>query len=143
MAGHGGTVGFAIGYVVLRSMLIALYGRAWFHVGGPAGSQRRGSLGTGGRSRGFCSLACRAPHRRRMDSLRDRTFLGRIWLAALTLTLAAAGGNIAPLGFTGLLVAALLGQLLLEAFTVRAGAATVLEPGSQSAPASALAGPRV
>jgi low temperature requirement protein LtrA len=28
MVGHGGTVGFAIGYVVLRSLLIALYGRA-------------------------------------------------------------------------------------------------------------------
>ena len=32
-------------------------------------------------------------------SMRDRTFLGRIGLAALTLTLAAAGGALAPVGF--------------------------------------------
>ena len=67
-------------------------------------------------------------------SLRDRTFLGRIWLAALTLTLAAAGGAIAPLGFTGLVVAAVLGQLLLEAFTARAGAATILESPDSKTP---------
>jgi uncharacterized membrane protein len=60
-------------------------------------------------------------------SLRDRTFLGRIWLAALTLLLAVAGGAIAPLGFVGLIVAAVLGQLILEAFTARAGTATILE----------------
>ena len=32
MAGHGGTIGFAVRYVVLRALLIALYGRAWRHV---------------------------------------------------------------------------------------------------------------
>ena len=35
MAGDGGTVGFAAGYVVVRVLLIALYGRARFHVRGP------------------------------------------------------------------------------------------------------------
>lgn len=34
MAGRGGTTGFAIGYVVLRIILIALYGRARAHVQG-------------------------------------------------------------------------------------------------------------
>ncbi|HTU97381.1 MAG TPA: low temperature requirement protein A [Solirubrobacteraceae bacterium] len=34
MAGHGGTVGFAEGYVVVRAVLIALYGRARHHVRG-------------------------------------------------------------------------------------------------------------
>ena len=34
MAGDGGTAGFAIGYVVLRSFLLALYGRARYHVRG-------------------------------------------------------------------------------------------------------------
>lgn len=36
MAGHGGTIGFAISYVVLRALLIGLYGRAWRHVHGDA-----------------------------------------------------------------------------------------------------------
>jgi low temperature requirement protein LtrA len=67
-------------------------------------------------------------------SLRDRTFLERIWLAALALTLAAAGGAIAPLGFVGLLVAAVLAQLLLEAFTARAGAATIVQPPDAGTP---------
>jgi hypothetical protein len=61
-------------------------------------------------------------------SLRDRAFLGRLWLAAFLLTLAAAGDWIAPWGFVGLVAAAVLAQLLLEAFTVRPGAETVLEP---------------
>jgi low temperature requirement protein LtrA len=61
-------------------------------------------------------------------SMRDRTFLGRIGLAALTLTLAAAGGQIRPVGFVGVVATAVLGQLLLEAFTVRGGAATILDP---------------
>jgi low temperature requirement protein LtrA len=34
MAGHGGTVGFAVGYVVVRAVLIALYGRARYHLRG-------------------------------------------------------------------------------------------------------------
>jgi low temperature requirement protein LtrA len=61
-------------------------------------------------------------------SLRDRTFLGRLWLGALGLTLAAAGGRLAPLEFVGLVWAAVLGQLLFEASTPRAGAATIWEP---------------
>jgi low temperature requirement protein LtrA len=52
-------------------------------------------------------------------SLRDRTFLTRIGLAALALTLAAAGGGIAPLAFVGVVAAAVLGQLLLEASNPR------------------------
>ena len=35
MEGHGGTVGFALGYVALRVLLIALYVRAWRHASGP------------------------------------------------------------------------------------------------------------
>ena len=61
-------------------------------------------------------------------SSRDPTFLSRICLAALAIALAAAGGGIAPLVFAGLVSAAVLGQLLLEAFTPRVGAATVYEP---------------
>jgi low temperature requirement protein LtrA len=34
MAGHGGTVGFAVGYIIVRSLLIALYLRARMHVHG-------------------------------------------------------------------------------------------------------------
>lgn len=60
-------------------------------------------------------------------SLRDRTFLGRIWLAAGALVVAAAGGRLAPVGFALLVVAGVLGQLLLEAFTPRLGAASVVE----------------
>jgi low temperature requirement protein LtrA len=63
-------------------------------------------------------------------SPRDRTFLGRIGLAALAITLAAIGGGIAPLAFVGLVTAAVLGQLLLEAVTPRTGAATVYEPAT-------------
>jgi low temperature requirement protein LtrA len=65
-------------------------------------------------------------------SLRDRTFIGRIGLAALALTLAAVGGRLAPVAFLIAVAVAVLGQLLLEAFTARAGAATVLDPVAQS-----------
>jgi len=61
-------------------------------------------------------------------SYRDRTFLGRIGLAAIAITLAAAGGTIAPVAFAGIMTAAVLGQLLLEAMTPRLGAATVYDP---------------
>lgn len=61
-------------------------------------------------------------------SLRDRTFLGRIGLAAVTLALAAVGGQLSPVIFVVLVTAAVLGQLLLEAFTPRGGAATVWQP---------------
>jgi hypothetical protein len=61
-------------------------------------------------------------------SLRDRTFAGRVCLAALALALAAAGGRIAPWAFVALVAGAVLAQLLLEAFTARPGAATVWEP---------------
>lgn len=61
-------------------------------------------------------------------SLRDRTFLGRLSLAALAFALAAAGGGLWPLTFTGLVAGAVLGQLFLEAATPRPGAASVVEP---------------
>jgi low temperature requirement protein LtrA len=61
-------------------------------------------------------------------SPRDRTLLGRLLLSALAIALAAAGGAIAPLAFVGLLLAAVLAQLLIEAFTVSEGAASVWEP---------------
>lgn len=61
-------------------------------------------------------------------SLRDRTFLSRILLAAVMLGLAAFGGSIAPLLFVALALTGVLAQLLLEAFTPRPGAATIWEP---------------
>jgi hypothetical protein len=61
-------------------------------------------------------------------SLRDRTFLGRIVLATLAIGLAGAGRGLAALPFVLLLVAGVLGQLLLEAFTFQVGAASIWEP---------------
>ncbi len=66
-------------------------------------------------------------------SLRDRSFLGRICLAGVAIALAAAGGGLAPLVFVGLVCAAVLAQLLLEALTPRFGAATVYEPSVDGA----------
>lgn len=63
-------------------------------------------------------------------SLRDRTFISRICLAVVALALAACGGQITPVWFVLLVAAAVLGQLLLEAFTPRTGAATILEPST-------------
>jgi low temperature requirement protein LtrA len=68
-------------------------------------------------------------------SLRDRTFLGRILLAAVATTLAAVGGGIAPLAFVALVAAAVIAQLLLEAFTFPVGAASVWEPPELRGPA--------
>jgi low temperature requirement protein LtrA len=61
-------------------------------------------------------------------SPRDPTFIARLVVAALAIVLAAAGGGVAPLAFVGLVAAAVLGQLLLEAFTFPEGAATIWEP---------------
>jgi low temperature requirement protein LtrA len=61
-------------------------------------------------------------------SARERTFLGRIALAVLLITLAALGSRITPLAFVLIVAAGVLGQLLLEAFTFPAGAASVWEP---------------
>jgi low temperature requirement protein LtrA len=58
----------------------------------------------------------------------ERTFLGRIALALLLIALAAFGGRITPLAFVLIVAAGVLGQLLLEAFTFSAGAASVWEP---------------
>jgi low temperature requirement protein LtrA len=60
-------------------------------------------------------------------STRDRTLLGRLVLIALLSTLAAVGGGLSPLAFASLVTAAVLGQLLLEAFTFPTGAASILE----------------
>jgi low temperature requirement protein LtrA len=68
-------------------------------------------------------------------SMRDRSFLGRLVLITLLVVLAAVGGGFSPLVFVLLVTAALLGQLLLEAFTFPTGAASVLdtqEPALQS-----------
>jgi low temperature requirement protein LtrA len=67
-------------------------------------------------------------------SLRDRTLIGRLVLAAVLILLAAFGGALDPLAFVLLVFGAVLGQLLLEAFTFPTGAASILEP---PAPASA------
>jgi low temperature requirement protein LtrA len=61
-------------------------------------------------------------------SLRDRTFIGRLVLAAVLVALAAFGGGLNPVVFVLLVGAAVLGQLLLEAFTFPTGAASVLPP---------------
>jgi len=66
-------------------------------------------------------------------SLRDRSFLGRICLAGVAIALAVAGGGLVPFVFVGLVCAAVLAQLLLEAFTPRFGAATVYEPSVEAA----------
>jgi low temperature requirement protein LtrA len=66
-------------------------------------------------------------------SMKDRTFLGRIVLAAGTVGLAAAGGALPPLGFVSLLAVAVLAQLILEALTSREGAATIIESGVPAA----------
>jgi low temperature requirement protein LtrA len=71
-------------------------------------------------------------------SPRDRTFIGRICLAMGMLALAAVGGRIAPIGFVGLIAAAVLGQLLLEAFTVRVGAASVVTPHARAKASPAI-----
>jgi low temperature requirement protein LtrA len=61
-------------------------------------------------------------------SVRDRSLLARILLVAILVTLAALGGGLSPLVFVLLVMAAVLGQLLLEAFTFPTGAASVLQP---------------
>jgi low temperature requirement protein LtrA len=61
-------------------------------------------------------------------SLRDPTFIGRLVLVAVLVALAASGGGISPILFVLLAGAAVLGQLLLEAFTFPLGAASVLPP---------------
>jgi len=62
--------------------------------------------------------------------MRDRSFVGRIALGAFALTLAAAGERIPPARFLAMVAAAVLAQLLLEAFTVKAGAATIVDRGT-------------
>jgi low temperature requirement protein LtrA len=61
-------------------------------------------------------------------SRRDPTFIGRLVLVAVLVALAAFGGAISPLAFVLIVAAAVLGQLLLEAFTFPTGAASVLPP---------------
>jgi hypothetical protein len=66
-------------------------------------------------------------------SPRDRTFIGRLVLAGVLIALAAAGGGLSPVAFVLLVTAAVLGQLMLEAFTFPTGAASVLQPPEASA----------
>jgi low temperature requirement protein LtrA len=61
-------------------------------------------------------------------STRDRTFLGRLVLVAFLVALAALGTGLSPLVFVLLVTAALLAQLLVEAFTFPTGAASVVQP---------------
>jgi low temperature requirement protein LtrA len=61
-------------------------------------------------------------------SPRDRTFLGRLVLAAVCLALAVGGGGLAPLVFAALMCTAVLGQLIFEASTPRSGARSVVAP---------------
>jgi low temperature requirement protein LtrA len=70
-------------------------------------------------------------------SLRDRSFIARICVAALAFALAAAGGAIAPVLFVAVIAVAVLAALLVEAFTFRAGATSIWEP---PAPAEVAAG---
>jgi low temperature requirement protein LtrA len=58
---------------------------------------------------------------------RDRTFIGRLVLAAGLIALAAVGGGISPAAFAVIVMVAVLGQLLLEAFTFPTGAASILQ----------------
>lgn len=66
-------------------------------------------------------------------SLRDRTFIGRLVLTAALILLAAIGGALSPVVFVVIVAAAVLGQLLLEAFTFPTGAASVLQPADLAA----------
>ena len=61
-------------------------------------------------------------------SRRDRTFIGRLVLAAFLIALTAFGGGLSPVVFVLFVMAGVLGQLLLEAFTFPTGAASVLPP---------------
>ncbi|HEY7629267.1 MAG TPA: low temperature requirement protein A [Thermoleophilaceae bacterium] len=61
-------------------------------------------------------------------SLRDRSFIVRIAVAAFAFMLAAAGGSIAPLVFVLVIAAVVLTALLIEAFTFQEGAASIVEP---------------
>jgi hypothetical protein len=63
-------------------------------------------------------------------SPRDRTFISRPLLAGVAIALAAAGAGISPVVFVLILAAAVLGQLLFEAFTEPVGAASVWQPAS-------------
>ena len=69
-------------------------------------------------------------------TMRDPSFLGRVGLMALSVLLAAFGGGIAPLAFVAILAAAVLAQLLLEAFTFPQGAASIWEPPTVALPDS-------
>ena len=61
-------------------------------------------------------------------SMQDRSFLGRLVLVVLLVSLAAFGDGLSPLVFVVLVTAGVLAQLLLEAFTFPTGAASVLKP---------------
>lgn len=72
-----------------------------------------GGIGTFALSLGPLHLAAA------QNSMRDSAFLGRVGLAIFALTLAAAGDGLTPIEFVALLAAAVVGELMLEAFTPR------------------------
>ena len=72
-------------------------------------------------------------------SKRDPAFIGRLVLAAGSILLAAVGGGLAPVAFVAILATATLVQLLVEAFTVRVGAATPYVPPALAASAGLAA----
>lgn len=131
----------ALGLVYVYSHFPLLAGVAAFGVGTKLaiGEAVQPGLAAGTRSAlaggiGAFALSLAALHiGAEWTSLRDRTFIGRLGLAAFTFALAAFGGSIAPLGFAGLLAAAVLAQLLLEAVTAKPGAASVWYPPDPSA----------
>ena len=131
----------ALGLVFVYSHFPLLAGVAAFGVGTKLavihavdpvlGAGARWALGGGV---GAFALALAAIHLgAEWTSLRDPTFLGRVGLAGFVVALAAVGGGVSPLGFVALLATAVLGQLLLEASTTRAGAASVWQPNRPAA----------
>ena len=70
-------------------------------------------------------------------SMRDRAFAGRIALALLGLILAVTGVLETPTLFVSVLAGGVIGQLLLEAFTPRAGAASIVQIDAAGPPLAA------
>ena len=66
--------------------------------------------------------------------MHDRTFLGRIGLAALMFILAAAGAQLPPIAFVLIVAVAVLGQLVLEAFAEHVRAVRIAAPVTEQPP---------
>jgi low temperature requirement protein LtrA len=129
-----------LGLVYVYSHFPLLVGVSAFGVGAKLAITEAGQpgLGTGARwalagGIGAFALALAVVHLgAEWTSTHDRTFIGRILLALLAITLAAAGGAIPPVVFAALLALGVFAQLMLEAFTARVGAATVIDPRVQA-----------